>query len=158
MEDILEKLPEADDARALSYIETLRTSLRGSARHPRAGAPAAAPASLSGLDASLFLTSVQLKLRAPRAPSEDVTASLLHALADFVAAAPRGADLHAVADIATDAIPLLARDKPRRAAGALLAALLRRAPETGTALSASIANFGLQSDSVRRIAGHGSAI
>jgi hypothetical protein len=137
MDDLLAKLPEADAFKSLSTLEAVRRELKA-----RGGD--------AFLNNRLLLSALQRRLASARSPpTEEVAVAALLVLADF--AGCMESDLVAgVPAVFAEAVPLLGQGSVRRAAGALLACLLRRG--LGSAAEASVAQAiigrGLRSDSV----------
>ena len=137
MDELLAKLPDADSFRSVTILDAVRKELK------TRGAD-------SFFNARLLLSAVQRRLSNARNPaSEDVVTGALGVLGDFVGC--MDAELLAgVPAVFADAVPLLAKDRPRRAAAALIAGLSRRAPTVAQRMAEPLVARGLRSENVRR--------
>jgi hypothetical protein len=137
MDEAIAKLPDADAFRAQTTLDAVRRELKA-----RGGD--------AFLNARLLLSSLGRRLASGRAPpSEEIVVGVLDVLCDFSKC--MDAELLAgVAPIIADAVPLLSKEKPRRAAKNVIAALTKRLPSAAARISDAIVTKGLRSENVRR--------
>ena len=139
MDDLLAKLPDADAYKALGTLEAVRRELKA-----RGGD--------AFMNNRLLLSALQRRLASARSPpTEELAVAALLVLTDF--AGCMDVELLAgVPAVFSETVPLLGKDGVRRAAGTLVAALLRRglSGPAEASLAQAIITRGLKSDSVSR--------
>ncbi len=138
MDEAISKLGEAEPHRAVQTLEAVRREI---------GA--------RGSDAFLNTRALLAALARRVAPgnsrvthSDDATVALLAVVGDLAAAMDADA-LGGAAGVLADAVPLLAKEKPRRAAQAAIAALARKVPASAARVAEAIIERGLRGESVR---------
>jgi hypothetical protein len=137
LDEQLLKLPDADAHKSLGILESVRRELRS-----RGGD--------AFLNHRLLLSSLQRRLASSRAPpTEEVAVCALHVLSDF-AGCMEAEHVAGVPAVFSEAVPHLGKDSVRKAAGALVAGMLRRglADATEASLSQALIARGLKAESV----------
>jgi hypothetical protein len=141
MDELLQKLPDADAHKSLGILESVGRELK-----QRKGD--------AFLNSRYFLSCLQRRLASTRnVPSEELVVSALNILSAF--AGCMDADLVAgVPAVFAEAVPALGKDGVRKAAGALVGSLLKRAPSAAVEaeISQAIIDKGLRSENVSAFA------
>ena len=141
MDELLQKLPDADAHKSLGILESVGRELK-----QRKGD--------AFLNSRYFLSCLQRRLASTRnVHSEELVVSALNILSAF--AGCMDADLVAgVPAVFAEAVPALGKDGVRKAAGALVGSLLKRAPSAAVEaeISQAIIDKGLRSENVSALA------
>lgn len=140
MDEQIAKLPDAPTHRASAILDAVRRELRA-----RGGD--------AFLNARLLLGALQRRLGTSKgvAPPEEVVVGVLQVLGDFAGCMDEEL-LASVPSVFADAVPHLAKEKPRRAAAALVSSLVKRLPASAPRVAEAIVARGLRADNVRMCA------
>jgi hypothetical protein len=144
--DAITRLSEVDDYRALTLLDVVRSELKAATS---AGRPAA-----SVIEPATLFAALRSRLVKPPRPSEEVVLAVIQLLVEYVHVGERSA-LAGVPTVVGELLPMVGRDRIRRAAGVLLAALVKRAPATAADVTATTISAGIGHEDVRYERGPG---
>jgi putative intracellular protease/amidase len=139
--DALARIVDADDFRALTILDIVRSELK------RAAAQGGTVASVVDAPALFAALRTRLGRGGGRRPAEEVVLAVVQLLVEFVHVGDKRT-IAAIPALLPELVAQVGRDRVRRACGVLLAALLKRLPATASEVTAAVLGSGFASEDV----------